>query len=59
MHVCMDDESERWYVVYFSNEHNHPIFDLQFSATLPSHRKMSKADIEQMNEMHKGSIPVS
>ncbi|RYR25957.1 hypothetical protein Ahy_B02g060015 [Arachis hypogaea] len=46
MQVCMDDESEYWYVTYFSDEHNHPVLDLLFSSMFPSHRRMSEADIE-------------
>ncbi|RYR46891.1 hypothetical protein Ahy_A07g032754 [Arachis hypogaea] len=56
MHVSMDDESEHWYVAHVSNEHNHPVLELKFSSMLPSHRRMNEADIEQMNDMHKGDI---
>ncbi|KAL4364851.1 hypothetical protein AHAS_Ahas07G0047400 [Arachis hypogaea] len=58
MHVSMDDESEHWYVAHVSNEHNHPVLELKFSSMLPSHRRMNEADIEQMNDMHKGDIAV-
>ncbi|RYQ84074.1 hypothetical protein Ahy_B10g102969 [Arachis hypogaea] len=55
MHVRMDDKSGHWYVTRI----NHPILELQFSSMLPCHRRMSKADIEQMNDMHKEGIGVS
>ncbi|RYR25571.1 hypothetical protein Ahy_B02g059383 [Arachis hypogaea] len=59
MLLRMDDESGRWHVVYFSNAHNHHVLELRFSSMLPGHRKMSEADIEQMNDMRKGGIGVS
>ncbi|XP_057733776.1 protein FAR1-RELATED SEQUENCE 5-like [Arachis stenosperma] len=59
MHVRMDDESGRWHVAYFSDAHNHRVLKLQFSSMLPGHQRMSESDIEQMNDMHKGSIGVS
>ncbi|RYR12071.1 protein FAR1-RELATED SEQUENCE 5-like [Arachis ipaensis] len=55
----MDDESGRWHVAYFSNAHNHHVLELRFSSMLPSHRRMSEADIEQMNDMRKWGIGVS
>ncbi|KAL1325357.1 hypothetical protein AAHE18_13G154900 [Arachis hypogaea] len=59
MLLCMDDESGRWCVAYFSDAHNHHVLELRFSSMLPGHRRMSEADIEQMNDMRKGSIGVS
>ncbi|KAL4396434.1 hypothetical protein AHAS_Ahas01G0091500 [Arachis hypogaea] len=59
MHVRMDDESERWYIAYFLDAHNQPVLELRFSSMPPSHWRMSEADIEQMNDMHKGGIGVS
>ncbi|KAL4286818.1 hypothetical protein AHAS_Ahas19G0124200 [Arachis hypogaea] len=59
MLLRMDDESGRWRVAYFSNAHNHHVLELQFSSMLPGHRRMSEADIEQMNNMCKGGVGVS
>ncbi|RYQ89877.1 hypothetical protein Ahy_B09g096285 isoform C [Arachis hypogaea] len=59
MLLRMDDESGRWLVAYFSDMHNHHVLELRFSSMLPSHRRMSEADIEQMNDMRKGGIGVS
>ncbi|XP_015942960.1 uncharacterized protein LOC107468216 [Arachis duranensis] len=59
MQVRMDDESGRWYVAYLSDEHNYPILELRFSFILPSHRRMSEMNIEQMNNMCKGDISIS
>ncbi|RYR55795.1 hypothetical protein Ahy_A05g021670 [Arachis hypogaea] len=59
MQVRMDDELGRRYVAYFSDEHNHSVLELRFSSMLPSHRRMSEVDIEQMNDIRKGGIPVS
>ncbi|RYR76604.1 hypothetical protein Ahy_A01g001192 [Arachis hypogaea] len=59
MLLRMDDESGRWHVAYFSDAHNHHVLELRFSSMLPGHRRMSEADIEQMNDMRKGDIGVS
>ncbi|XP_057747507.1 protein FAR1-RELATED SEQUENCE 5-like [Arachis stenosperma] len=59
MLLRMDDESGHWHVAYFSDAHNHHILELRFSSMLLGHRRMSKADIEQMNDMCKGGIGVS
>ncbi|RYQ94929.1 hypothetical protein Ahy_B08g089901 [Arachis hypogaea] len=59
MLLRMDDESGRWHVAYFSDAHNHHVLELRFSSILPGHRRMSEADIEQMNDMRKGGIGVS
>ncbi|XP_016177873.1 protein FAR1-RELATED SEQUENCE 5-like [Arachis ipaensis] len=59
MLLRMDDESGRWLVAYFSDVHNHHVLELRFSSMLPGHRRMSEADIEQMNDMRKGGIGVS
>ncbi|RYR63294.1 hypothetical protein Ahy_A04g021093 [Arachis hypogaea] len=59
MLLCMDDESGRWHVAYFSDAHNHHVLELQFSSMLPSHRRMSEADIGQMNDMRKWGIGIS
>ncbi|XP_052114427.1 uncharacterized protein LOC107480712 [Arachis duranensis] len=59
MLLSMDDESGRWHVAFFSDAHNHHVLELRFSSMLPGHRKMSEADIEQMNDMRKGGIGVS
>ncbi|XP_025670587.1 protein FAR1-RELATED SEQUENCE 5-like [Arachis hypogaea] len=59
MLLRMDDESGRWLVAYFSDAHNHHVLELRLSSMLPGHRRMSEADIEQMNDMRKGGIGVS
>ncbi|XP_016178863.1 protein FAR1-RELATED SEQUENCE 5-like [Arachis ipaensis] len=59
MLLRMDNESGRWHVAYFSDAHNHNVLELRFSSMLPGHRRMSEADIEQMNDMRKGGIGVS
>ncbi|RYR66589.1 hypothetical protein Ahy_A03g012609 [Arachis hypogaea] len=59
MLLCMDDESGHWHVAYFSDVHNHHVLELRFSSMLPGHRRMSEADIEQMNDMRKGGIGIS
>ncbi|XP_057719811.1 protein FAR1-RELATED SEQUENCE 5-like [Arachis stenosperma] len=59
MLLCMDDESGRWHVAYFSDAHNHHVLELRFSSMLPGHQRMSEAYIEQMNDMRKGGIGVS
>ncbi|RYR49194.1 hypothetical protein Ahy_A07g035507 [Arachis hypogaea] len=40
----------------FLYKHNHDLFDTQFSAMLPAHRKMSEVDIMQMMNMLKFGI---
>ncbi|XP_072073468.1 protein FAR1-RELATED SEQUENCE 5-like [Arachis hypogaea] len=59
MLLRMDDESGRWHVAFFSDAHNHHVLELRFSSMLPGHRRMSEADIQQMNDMRKGGIGVS
>ncbi|RYR13607.1 hypothetical protein Ahy_B04g070513 isoform A [Arachis hypogaea] len=49
----------RWHIFYFSDEHNHDRLDTQFSAMLPTHRKISEVDIMQMMNMLKSGISTS
>ncbi|XP_016206425.1 protein FAR1-RELATED SEQUENCE 5-like [Arachis ipaensis] len=59
MDVKFVPETGRWHIFYFSDEHNHDLLDTQFSAMLPTHRKMSEADIMQMMNMLKSGISTS
>ncbi|MED6208966.1 hypothetical protein PIB30_050038 [Stylosanthes scabra] len=59
MQVRLDGQSDMYYVAFFSDEDNHPVMDLRFSAMLPHHRRMSEAGIDQMNDMRKGGILVT
>ncbi|XP_057723744.1 protein FAR1-RELATED SEQUENCE 5-like [Arachis stenosperma] len=59
MLLRMDDESGHWHVAFFSDAHNHHVLELRFSSMLPGHQRMSEANIEQMNDMHKGGIGLS
>ncbi|RYR46698.1 hypothetical protein Ahy_A07g032477 isoform A [Arachis hypogaea] len=52
-------ETGKGHIFYFSDEHNHDLLDTQFSSMLPTHRKISKADIMQMMNMLKSRISTS
>ena len=52
-------DSGRWHVAYFSEDHNHECLEPRFVGMLPAHRKMSEAEIGQMNTMLKAGISTS
>ncbi|RYR38844.1 hypothetical protein Ahy_A09g044089 [Arachis hypogaea] len=52
-------EARMWHIFYFSDEHNHDLLDTQFTAMLPTHRKMLEADIMQMMNLLKPEISTS
>ncbi|QHO28215.1 Protein FAR1-RELATED SEQUENCE [Arachis hypogaea] len=58
MEICVDAPSGRWFISYFSYEHNHPLLDPRLTGLLPGHRFMSEADIGYMVNMKKGGISV-
>ncbi|KAJ1428168.1 Zinc finger, PMZ-type [Sesbania bispinosa] len=49
-------QTGRWHVTSFCNEHNHPLVLPKFTKVLPAHRRMTDADIMQMNNMRKAGI---
>ena len=54
--VHVDVQIGRWIVTYFSNEHNHEMLDDLYPIMLQAHRKMNKADVNQMHNMRKVGI---
>ncbi|XP_052113735.1 protein FAR1-RELATED SEQUENCE 5-like [Arachis duranensis] len=58
MEIRVDAPSGRWFISYFSDEHNHPLLDPRLTGLLPGHRFMSEADIGHMVNMKKGGISV-
>ncbi|XP_057760908.1 protein FAR1-RELATED SEQUENCE 5-like [Arachis stenosperma] len=58
MEICLDAPSGRWFISYFSDEHNHPLLDPRLTGLLRGHRFMFEADIGHMINMKKGWISV-
>ncbi|KAL4337819.1 hypothetical protein AHAS_Ahas12G0148300 [Arachis hypogaea] len=58
MEIRLDAPSGRWFIFYFSDEHNHPLLDPRLTGLLRGHRFMSEADIGYMINMKKGGISV-
>ncbi|XP_072077031.1 protein FAR1-RELATED SEQUENCE 11-like [Arachis hypogaea] len=58
MEIRVDAPSGRWFISYFSDEHNHSLLDPRLTGLLPGHRFMSEADIGHMVNMKKGGISV-
>ncbi|QHO53710.1 hypothetical protein S245_005150 [Arachis hypogaea] len=56
MRVHIHEETGRWIVSYFQEEHNHEMLDDMLTFMLPRHRKMNSAAIDQMNMMLKVGI---
>ncbi|XP_052113834.1 protein FAR1-RELATED SEQUENCE 5-like [Arachis duranensis] len=56
MRVHIHEETGRWIVSYFQEEHNHEMLDDMLTFMLPGHRKMNSAAIDQMNMMLKVGI---
>jgi hypothetical protein len=57
MQVHLDINSERWYIKFFDDTHNHSFLDNKYEGMLPAHRKMSEYDKYQMKTMRKFGIP--
>ncbi|XP_057415359.1 protein FAR1-RELATED SEQUENCE 5-like [Lotus japonicus] len=51
--VHIDCNSNRWYVKYFDDEHNHLLVRANHAGLLPRHRRMQDADIMHMNHMRR------
>ncbi|XP_016185571.1 protein FAR1-RELATED SEQUENCE 5-like [Arachis ipaensis] len=58
MEIRLDAPSSRWFISYFSDEHNHLLLDLRLTGLLRGHRFMSEVDIGHMINMKKGGISV-
>ncbi|XP_057739781.1 protein FAR1-RELATED SEQUENCE 5-like [Arachis stenosperma] len=56
MRVHIHEETGRWIVTYFQEEHNHEMLDDMLTFMLPGHGKMNSAAIDQMNMMLKIGI---
>ncbi|RYR08438.1 hypothetical protein Ahy_B05g076122 [Arachis hypogaea] len=56
MRVHIHEETGRWIVTYFQEEHNHEMLDDMLTFMLLGHRKMNSAAIDQMNMMLKVGI---
>ncbi|KAJ1394541.1 Zinc finger, PMZ-type [Sesbania bispinosa] len=51
MKVRVDKETDRWNVTAFSDVHNHKMLAGKYSGMLPAHRRMTEADVMQMNNL--------
>ncbi|RYR12085.1 hypothetical protein Ahy_B04g069610 [Arachis hypogaea] len=58
MEIRLEAPSGRWFIFYFSDEHNHPLLDPRLTGLLRGHRFMSEVDIDHMINMKKGGISV-
>ncbi|KAJ1440706.1 FAR1 DNA-binding domain [Sesbania bispinosa] len=56
LRVHVDINSGRWYVTIFDHLHNHEMLGERLCAMLPAHRKMSPADIMEMNSLRNVGI---
>ncbi|RYR38620.1 hypothetical protein Ahy_A09g043711 [Arachis hypogaea] len=54
MEICLDASGGRWFISYFSYEHNHLLICPRLTGLLHGHRFMSEADIGHMINMKKG-----
>ncbi|KAJ1389230.1 hypothetical protein SESBI_38442 [Sesbania bispinosa] len=54
--VHVDKVIECWYATMFNDEHTHHLLDPRYSRLLPGNRKMTNADIIQMNSMLKAGV---
>ncbi|XP_039684281.1 protein FAR1-RELATED SEQUENCE 5 [Medicago truncatula] len=57
--VHIDFKSDRWYIKYFDDVHNHSFLDSKYEGMLPVHRTMTNHDKFQMKTMRKSGIPTS
>ena len=46
----------RWHVKYFSNDHNHEHLEPRLIGMLPTHRKITEAEIGYINNMRRARI---
>ncbi|KAJ1377364.1 protein FAR1-RELATED SEQUENCE 5-like [Sesbania bispinosa] len=56
MNVRLDVPSGRWNVTKFCDAHNHEMLPPKFTGMLPAHRKLTEADIMEMNNMRNAGI---
>ncbi|KAJ1376797.1 Zinc finger, PMZ-type [Sesbania bispinosa] len=56
MKVRLDVHSGRWNVTKFCDAHNHEMLNPKYTGMLPDHRKLSEADILEMNNMRNAGI---
>ncbi|KAJ1426982.1 FAR1 DNA-binding domain [Sesbania bispinosa] len=56
--VHVDNNSGRWEVRLFRDMHNHDLVPEQLCGLIPGHRKMSEADILQMNNLQNVGITI-
>ncbi|KAJ1388043.1 Zinc finger, PMZ-type [Sesbania bispinosa] len=56
MKVRLDVHSGCWNVTKFCDAHNHEMLNPKYTGMLPAHRKLSEADILEMNNMRNAGI---
>ncbi|KAJ1381285.1 FAR1 DNA-binding domain [Sesbania bispinosa] len=56
MKVRLDVHSGRWNVIKFCDAHNLEMLNPKYTGMLPAHRKLSEADILEMNNMRNAGI---
>lgn len=57
--VHIDKHTQRWYIKYINNEHNHSFVEQEFISFLSGHRGMDDDDILLMNSFRKSGIRTS
>lgn len=58
MRVSIEGSSGCWFVSRFSDDHNHELVGERYYGLLRSHKKMSDADVAQMDSMRKSGIRI-
>ncbi|KAJ1378888.1 FAR1 DNA-binding domain [Sesbania bispinosa] len=56
MTIWVDKLTNLWHVTKFVNDHSHDLLPTKYTRMFPAHRKISDADVLQMNNMRKAGI---
>ncbi|XLR23017.1 hypothetical protein S83_050917 [Arachis hypogaea] len=57
--IHLDKRTGRWFVEFFSDQHNHDMLDARFWGLLHSHRAIKEGELHQINCMRKVGMQVS
>ncbi|KAL4356698.1 hypothetical protein AHAS_Ahas09G0112700 [Arachis hypogaea] len=57
--VHVHSRNGRWYVDFFSDEHNHDMLEARFRGMMRSHRAIKMGDLHQINTMRSSGLRVS
>ncbi|QHO02441.1 Protein FAR1-RELATED SEQUENCE [Arachis hypogaea] len=56
--VYVDSRNGRWYVEFFSDEHNQDMLEARFRGMMRSHRAIKMGDLHQINTMRSSGLQV-